>query len=143
MDNVLEDIKRIEFDKIDYHKSSIDYFEVVEGNIPILISAPHGARHLRPKIEKGKRTGAWKEEDEYTAAIAIKLGELTGAHIIYVKNKTIEDSNNEEVTEYKMAVKNIIEKHGIKFLVDIHGAGEDNEFDVAIGIIDKKNMEKC
>jgi len=143
MNPVLEDIKRIEFDKIDYHKLSVDYFEVIAGNIPILISAPHGARHLRPKMEKGKLSSVWKEEDEYIAAMAIKLGKLTGAHVIYVKNKTVEDSNHEEVTEYKLAVRNIVDKHGIRFLADIHGANEDNGFNIAIGIIDEKNMEKC
>ena len=143
MNPVLEDIKRIEFERIDYHKLSVDYFQVVAGNIPILISAPHGARHLRPNMGKGKISGVWKEEDEYTAAIAIKLGELTGAHVIYLKNKTVEDSNHEEVTEYKLAVRNIVDKHGIRFLADIHGANEDNEFNIAIGIIDEKNMEKC
>ena len=141
MNTLLEDIKRIEFDEIDYHKLSECYFQVVEGNIPILISAPHGARHLRPEIKAGKVVSVWKEEDEYTAALVIELGRLTEAHIIYVKNKTIEDSNFEEVTEYKRAVRDIIDKHGIKFLADIHGADEDNEFDVDVGIISERDTE--
>ena len=33
----------------------------LEGRLPVLISAPHATRHLRD--------GAWKREDEYTAAL--------------------------------------------------------------------------
>jgi hypothetical protein len=78
MDKKIEEIKRIEYEEIDYWKESKDYYKFKKGKIPILISAPHGARHLR--------NGKWKEEDEYTASIAIKLADLTGAHAIYVKN---------------------------------------------------------
>jgi hypothetical protein len=132
----LGDIKRIECDEIDYHTESDDYFEIIKGNIPILISAPHGAKHLRD--------GKWKEEDEYTAAIAIKLGEMTGAHVIYVKNKTREDSNQLEKTKYKEKIKEIVEDYGIKFLADIHGAKKDRDFKVCVGIIDiDENSKSC
>jgi hypothetical protein len=140
MDEILEDIKKIESEQIDYHKLSDDYFGVNEGKIPILISAPHGARHLRFSQKDGS---LWKEEDEYTASMAIKLGELTGAHVIYVKNKTIEDPNFEEVSKYKFAIKQIVEKEQIKFLADIHGADKNNTFNIDVGIIDEKDMKQC
>jgi len=135
MDQTLEDIRKIELDRIDYHKLSDRYFHIIERNIPILISAPHGAKHLRQ--------GAWKEEDEYTSAMAIKLGELTGAHVIYVKNKTVEDPNFDESSEYKRAIKNIVDKHGIKFLADIHGADKERDYKVNVGIIDDRDMKRC
>ncbi len=84
MDEILEDIKKIEFEEINYHELSDDYFGMIKGRIPILISTPHGAKHLR--------NGEFKEEDEYTSSMAIKLGELTGAYVIFVKNKTKEYS---------------------------------------------------
>jgi hypothetical protein len=135
MDKLLEDIKRIEFEEIDYSLENDDYFQYRKGKIPILISAPHGTRHLR--------NDDWLDEDEYTASIAIKLAELTGAHVIYANRATKEDPNHDLKCSYKNAVKQIKKKHGIKFLADIHGASEEKEFIVDVGIIDDKDMKKC
>lgn len=70
MNPIMKEIRDIEFNRIKYNEESEDYFEIIEGIIPVLLSAPHGAKHLR--------NGEWEEEDEYTSSIAIKLGELTG-----------------------------------------------------------------
>lgn len=67
MGRLLEEIKEIENTRIHYDKEDKEYFEFRKGKIPILISAPHGARHWRDNN--------WKEEDEYTSSIAIKLAE--------------------------------------------------------------------
>jgi hypothetical protein len=133
MTKLIEEIRQIEFEKIKYDQESEDYFETLEGNIPILISAPHGARHLR--------RGKWKEEDEYTASIAIRLGEATGAHVIYVKNQTYEDSNYIRKTRYKEKVKDIIRDYGIKFLLDIHGVNKDRPFKICLGTRYNNNNE--
>lgn len=136
MRRLVEEIRKIEFEKIDYDQVNGDYFETREGNIPILISAPHGAKHLR----KGK----WKEEDEYTASIAVVLGEITGAHVIYVKNKTYEDPNYIEGTRYKDKIREIIEKDGIKFLLDIHGVNKNRPFKICVGTrYDQKERSSC
>jgi len=128
IEKTLKEIKKIEFKQIDYQKESPDYFDIILGKIPILISAPHGAKHLR--------NGKWKEEDEYTASIAIKLAELTDAHVIYVKNATKEDPNYDLKTEYKEAIEKAVKSHGIKFIADLHGARNDRKFKVSVGIID-------
>jgi len=136
MDKLIEEIRKTEFEKISYNQPSDDYFEIRKGNIPILISAPHGAKHFR----KGK----WKEEDEYTASIAIKLGEATGAHVIYVKNMTYEDPNHIGKTEYKEKVRDMIQAYGIKFLLDVHGASKKRPFKVVVGTrYGKKDRSSC
>jgi hypothetical protein len=136
MEKTLKEIKKIEFEKIDYQKESSDYFDINLGKIPILISAPHGAKHLR--------YGKWKEEDEYTASIAIKLAKLTDAHVIYVKNATKEDPNYDLKSEYKEAIEKAVKNHGIKFIADLHGARNDRDFKVSVGIInDDKNSCSC
>ena len=133
--SILRDIRAIEFEQIRYDNEGDDYFEVIEGNIPILLSAPHGARHLRQ--------GTWKGEDEYTSSLAIKLGELTGAFVIFVKNKTEEDSNWLPHTRYKDAIRQVVHERGIGFLADIHGADIRRNYKVTVGIIDEKAMERC
>ncbi|UCB47983.1 MAG: hypothetical protein JSW56_12580 [Deltaproteobacteria bacterium] len=133
MNKLIEEIRKIEFERINYNQESEDYFETQEGNVPILISAPHGARHLR--------RGKWKEEDEYTSSIAIKLAETTGAHVIYVKNKTSEDPNYIDRANYKDKIREIIQNDGIKFLLDIHGVNKNRPFKICVGTRYNNNHE--
>jgi hypothetical protein len=100
------------------------------------ILTPHGAKHFRDDD--------WKEEDQYTSSIAIKLGEITGAHVIYVKNKTREDSNYMERTKYKERIKEAIEEHGIKFLMDLHGVDQHKPFKICVGTgYDENEKSSC
>jgi hypothetical protein len=135
MHPILRDIRAIEFEQIQYHSESDDYFGIIEGSIPILLSAPHGATHLRD--------GRWKGEDEYTASLAITLGVLTGASVIFVKNKTEEDSNHLPGTRYKDAIKELVAQRGIRFLADIHGADITRDYKMSVGIIDEEDMGQC
>lgn len=137
MNKILKEIEQFEFQKINYQELSDYYFDIIPGKIPILISAPHGARPNR----NGKPRDVG--EDEYTASISVMLGKLTGAHVIYVKNATKKDPNYYPDTKYKKAIKKIVDKHEIKFIADIHGAANGNDFIVDAGIIDKNNMNKC
>jgi hypothetical protein len=131
-DQILEDIRRIEFDQIRYDVENPEYFGFIKGKIPVLISAPHGAKHFR------RRWNRWKGEDEYTASLAIELARLTGAYVIYVKNKAPEDPNNDPVSRYKTAVAEAVRKYRIEFLLDLHGSAGDRPFKVDVGIISEK-----
>jgi hypothetical protein len=132
---VIEDIKQIENSEIRYDEESADYYGFIKGSIPILISAPHGAKHFR------RRENCWKGEDEYTSSLAIKLGQLTGAYVIYVKNKTREDPNNDPTSEYKTTVSRAVRNYNIKFLLDLHGSDEGRPFKVDIGIISEETKK--
>ena len=136
MNRLIEELRELEFNKIHYGQDNANFFESVEGSAPILISAPHGARHLR----KNK----WKEEDEYTASLAIKLAEDTGAHVICVIHRTREDPNYMMPSTYKESVKEIIRNHGIAFLLDIHGASKKRPFKVCVGTrYDRLERSSC
>jgi hypothetical protein len=124
--NLLDELKQIE-GLIDYNETAVPYFDYVEGTIPILISAPHGAKHFRA------RENRIKSEDAYTAAIAIKLARLTGAHVLYVKNRAPEDPNNDYDTRYKKFLDKIVREHNIVFLMDLHGAKPDRPFAIDVG----------
>lgn len=126
---ILEDLKRIEFQEIHYDLPDLNYFWFIGGNIPILISAPHGAVHFRTKEKR------WKGEDEYTSSLAIVLGRLTGAHVIYLKNKAWEDPNNDDETQYKEFIRKAVKEHGIRFLIDLHGADPAHGFKIDVGTI--------
>jgi len=100
----------------------------------VLLSAPHGAKHYR--------NGGFKEEDEYTASLAIKLGEITGAYVIFVKNKTREDPNYDFRARYKDGIKKLVAEKGIRFVADLHGADHNRNYKVNVGIIDDY-IKKC
>ena len=135
---ILEDIKRIEYDEIEYGNESLEYYRFIRGKIPILISAPHGAPHFRRKLHR------WIGEDEYTSSLAIVLGQLTGAHVIYVKNKTREDPNNDPQSKYKMAVARAVKDYHIQFLLDLHGSDEGRPYKIDVGIThDEARRSSC
>ena len=134
MNPILQDIRNMEFSRIDYNNEREDYYEIINGKIPVLLSAPHGAKHYR--------NGGFKEEDEFTASLAIKLGEITGAYIIFVKNKTKEDPNYDISTRYKDAIKMLVAEKGIRFIVDLHGADQNRNYKINVGIIDD-DITKC
>ncbi len=131
-DKILDDIIRIEYDEIKYGDESSEYYGFIKGKIPILISAPHGASHFR------RRWHRWKGEDEYTSSIAIELGKLTGAHVIYVKNKTREDPNSDLKSRYKMAVARAVKDYHIQFLLDLHGSDEARPYKIDVGVINNE-----
>lgn len=129
MDTITE-LRGIERDSVQVDVQSNDYFGYIKGSIPIVISAPHGAKHFRA------RENRWKAQDSYTVALAIKLGRLTGAHVIYTKNKTLEDPNNALNCRYKKFLAQVVRDNNIKFIMDLHGAGHSNAFKVDVGILD-------
>ena len=134
MDAILQDMRNIEFSRIDYNEENEDYFAIIEGKIPVLVSAPHGAKHYR--------NGGFKEEDEYTGSLAIKLGEITGAYVIFVKNKTREDPNYDIRARYKDDIKKLVGEKKIRFVADLHGADHNRHYKVNVGIMDD-DITKC
>ena len=135
---VIEDLRRIESTQIRRDLVSDDYFEYIKGNIPILISAPHGAMHYRSTGDR------WKKRDAYTSSLAIELARMTGAHVLYVKSRAPEDPNHQVCCRYKDKLARIVEQNGIRFVVDIHGADENQPFKIDVGVMDsRRELSSC
>jgi hypothetical protein len=124
-----EEMRQIEFTRISYDEEAYPYYAYIKGAIPFLISAPHGACHFRTA------EGAWKREEAYTSSLAIVLGRLTGAHVLFVKNKTGEDPNNDAGTNYKEALEKAVKENRIKFVLDLHGSDARRPFKIDVGIM--------
>jgi hypothetical protein len=95
-------------------------FILVKRNSPVLLSAPHGAKTYRNNDKE-----VWHEEDEYSAGIALLLGELTYSSVIATNYKNTEyDPNNSDSDKvsYKLAIKDLIKKSSVRFVIDLHGA---------------------
>ncbi len=97
------------------------------GRRPIVISAPHGAAHLR--------SGVLKQEDDYTAALVRMVAEMTGAHALYLRYRSGTDANFHTGVPYKQYLQKIITRYRIRFVLDLHGAAAYRDFGLALGTL--------
>jgi hypothetical protein len=101
---------------------------IKRGTAPILITAPHAARHWRD--------GDWKQEDEYTTAIGDLLHHLLGAHFIYARYQLNPDPHDDgDDNVFKQTIGQFVQSTPVRLALDLHGARGDRDFAVALGTI--------
>ena len=112
-----------------------DNFMIIEGKVPILLSAPHAVKHLRAGVEK--------QDDTSTGPLVEIICQKCDTYgIIRTFNKR-DDPNfddNGYGLKYKNAIVNLIREKGIIYLLDIHACSNEHGFDVNIGTNDGKNI---
>ena len=106
-----------------------EYVEIIEGRIPVLLSAPHVYPHRRPSL-----TLSYKGGEEFTDMIVREICGNTGAWGIIQAKETPFDPNYHKITDnpYKEAVAQIIKVGNITKFLDIHGLNLSNEYDLGI-----------
>ena len=103
-------------------------FQYLTGRRPVLISAPHGTMHWRG--------GRWKQEEEYTSAMARWLAACTGAHALYATRAMRPDPHtDDDAGAYKAALAEVLSAGSIRLVVDLHGVRGDRDFALALGTI--------
>lgn len=102
-----------------------DPFWFSHGKLPILVSAPHSVRHCRHK--------KIKMSDQYTGSIVYLLNQLTGCHAIAVTKLYGGDPNADFPCLFKERIAEIVRREKVKFVLDIHGAARERDFDVDFG----------
>jgi len=133
MQDDLEQIIAFEAQEIHYQSPPSDDnprsgITIREGSIPIMFSAPHACRH--------KRANRWKQEDEYTAAIAEWLHRTTGAHAIYLTHQINPDPHDDgPQNAYKQVLADFLkeQEHPVRLVIDLHGTRPDRDFGLALG----------
>lgn len=127
-------IEKIHFYKTDkrVNPKQEEPFWFAFGELPILVSAPHAVRHFRQK--------KIKMSDQFTGSIAYLLNQLTGCHAIAATKLYGGDPNFDTPCIYKEKIAEICARGKVKFLLDIHGAAREREFDVDIGTNGEKNL---
>ena len=129
----IEEINKKIFDNEQIRKQNKEKsFEIINGSIPIVLSAPHSVKQTR--------NGKIKEAEGETGAIVQILAEKTGAYAIYKTYNNNDDANYDINNLYKEELKQIIETNNIKLLLDLHGAKYESNFDIEIGTDDGKNI---
>lgn len=104
-----------------------DLFRVQEGTVPILVSAPHAVMH--------RRDGQQKNAEILTGAIACLLGETCGVHVFCNARAAEGDPNYDPYASnaYQRELSAYIGQHGIRFVLDLHGAASSRDFAVDLG----------
>ncbi|HBB64416.1 hypothetical protein A3K02_01025 [candidate division WS6 bacterium RIFOXYD1_FULL_33_8] len=105
------------------------HFKIIEGFIPVLLSAPHVHAHRRPSL-----TLSYKQGEPLTDYIVEQICLMTGAWGIIQTDQTDFDPNYHKLEEnpYKEAVLELVEKGKVKKFVDIHGLNPQYEYDLGI-----------
>jgi hypothetical protein len=99
-------------------------FVAIRRESTVILSAPHGALTFR-----NNHTETWHEEDEYTAGMVLLLSELCGTSVIATIHRTEGSDPNEHAegqSPYKQKLRQMMEKTHARWVIDLHGAGEDN-----------------
>ena len=114
-------------------------FEVVEGSVPILLSAPHNVEQVREKQKKPLDLG--------TGHLLLKTVNESRAYGIIKTNcigkigEVDDDPNYELEHPYKEKIKELLNENKIKALIDIHSLGKDRPEQINLGINDGKNIQ--
>ncbi len=127
------------------------YFDVLEGNHGLLITAPHGG-YLRP-LDMKEKSESIADENTYDLArmIGEKIYELSAKNIVpnillARIHRSIIDLNrhyylsNPIAQEYHMEIRKIARKYRKVLLIDIHGMAEREGRNIEIGTIYGKTV---
>ncbi len=109
-------------------------FDIKKGSVPILLSIPHSVVQLRNQ--------KLKDADDYTGSIGLIVQSLTNCYTIYSTSLSEEDPNYISGGWYKNEIVQLIKKHNIAVVIDIHGASSERKFDIDLGTIHGKSMKQ-
>ncbi len=110
-------------------------FEIVEGSVPVLVSAPHAVTHIR--------NGKVKPSEDYTGAIALAVAQASGCHALVATRTGEGDPNCDALQEsaYKQALCACVAEQGITCVLDVHGMVAASPALVAVGSADGLTVE--
>lgn len=127
-------VERVHFYKTDkrVNPKQEEPFWISPGKLPVLVSAPHAVRHYRQK--------KIKMSDQFTGSIVYLLHKLTACHAIAATKLYGGDPNVDNPCIYKERMAEICSREKIKYVLDIHGAARERDFDVDFGTNSRKTL---
>lgn len=109
------------------------WFEVIEGPVPIIVTAPHATKPLREGKYRFSDGGG-------TAALAKMLNKLTGVTVVHTTFASPSDPNYYDDNTFKVALKKLISQRQPVLILDIHGSHGYRPYDVDLGTMDGKSL---
>ena len=109
------------------------WLKVIEGQIPVIITAPHSMRPMREGTRRFSDGGG-------TAALAVEIGRLTGAYVIYIAYEGPSDPNYYDDNEFKEALAQLINTVSPKYILDLHGSHPYRSYDIDLGTMGGESL---
>ncbi len=110
-----------------------EWFKVIERETPIILSAPHSTRPLR----EGKRRFS---DGGGTAALALALGEISNATVIYTTYEGPSDPNYYDDNAYKKELARLVAEKQPLLVLDFHGSHPYRSYDLDIGTMNGASL---
>ncbi len=110
-----------------------NWFKVIPGNQPVIITAPHSTRPFREGKKRFSDGGG-------TAALAVAIGEMTGASVIYTTYEGPSDPNYYDNNAFKRTLDQLIEQKKPKLLLDLHGSHPFRSYDIDLGTMYDRSL---
>ena len=130
--NTKDEVMRLneKYEEYDFNGTyqGVNNLKIMVGNFPILFSAPHSVKTVR--------NGLFKRCDVLTGGIVEYLFSYDKVFGITRLHNMLDDPNYYNIGNsflYKKAIMDLINKHGIKYLFDIHGCSNEHNFHISLG----------
>jgi hypothetical protein len=108
----LEKIKNMELCYKEESLQTSDTFEILLGEMPVVVSAPHSVTHFRK--------GQPKQGEFMTGVLAKLIQEKLNCCCITKTKNDFTDPNHDSKHPYKEAIIEMVSERGISFLIDLH-----------------------
>ena len=105
-----------------------DNFMIIDGCVPVLLSAPHAVKQFRG--------GREKIDDRSTGPLVEMVCKRSGAYGIVRTFNRMDDPNFDDSgygLRYKDAIVRLVKENGIVCVIDVHACSDEHGFDVDIG----------
>ena len=113
---------------------NIENYIINKGKIPVVLTASHTMQQI-------KEDGSIKLSEPYTKAIALYVSKNINCNSLIKLKDTGIDSNSDNIDEFKLVLKDLIDDKNIKLLIDIHGASKDRDFDIELGTLNNMSVD--
>ncbi|MGD6774326.1 hypothetical protein [Sutcliffiella horikoshii] len=109
-----------------------DGFHYIQGDLPILLSAPHSVTQ--------QRNGKEKQGEFLTGPMVMHLQRQLNCHAIFKTKNLMDDANYNPKSTYRNFIKKIVNEHSINFLLDLHIMAPSRPYNIDLGTGRGKNI---
>ncbi|MGD6991639.1 hypothetical protein [Sutcliffiella horikoshii] len=107
-------------------------FHYIQGDLPILLSAPHSVTQ--------QRNGKEKQGEFLTGPMVMHLQQQLNCHAIFKTKNLMDDANYNPKSTYRHFIKKIVNEHSINFLLDLHIMAPSRPYNIDLGTGRGKNI---
>ncbi|MBN3004345.1 hypothetical protein HNO92_003401 [Chromobacterium alkanivorans] len=109
------------------------WFAVLEGERPVIVTAPHATSPFREGQYRFSDGGG-------TAALAAMLHQLAGVTAIYTTRASPSDPNYEDDNDFKRKLAALVAKRRPLLVLDLHGSHPYRPYDVDFGTLNGASL---